>query len=211
VKPIIFNSESIRAILDGRKTMTRRVVKHRIGFDIAKFQDGTRWPIGWQDYDCIHEDNYMKCPYSDTDQLLWVRETWAIRGCGGKVPLKYWTEWPVDRVQYIATDKAPATDKKGCPYWWNKRSSIFMPKWASRVTLEITHIRVERVQEITAEDCISEGLSSSLRGQDAVNHLKARFKMLWSFINGKKPGCSWEDNPWVWVVEFKVESTKGGT
>ncbi len=94
------------------------------------------------------------------------------------------------------------------------RPSIYMPRWASRITLEVTDVRVERVQEISEDDALAEGIEPGevcrhpeicgRAGESALQCMQAHhFLHLWDSINGKKPGCSWDDNPWVWVIEFR--------
>lgn len=210
-KPIIFSAPMVKALLDGSKTQTRRVIKPQ--------PEARTWETGRVDpavilhdghwYSCdtsdgsSHDTPYhlMKCPYNPGD-LLWVRETWAIANCGNRVPLSRdaWPEWPINRLEYIATDKAPAANG----YWWNKRPSIHMPRWASRITLEVLSVRPERLQDISDEDAIAEGFHPTFNREDGTCDMSARSKFLkfWDLINGKKPGCSWDDNPWVWRIEF---------
>jgi len=189
--PLIFSSEMVRAILDGRKTQTRRVPVERY----------RNWKVG---------------------DKIWVRETWAIKDCGCRVSLKkeIWPNgWPIKRLQYIASDKAPSKTKRGTPYWWNKRPSIHMPKWAARIFLEITGLRDERVQDISWEDAKSEGIRRDIISATGDhpnlecwvtipddNHAyrtpMAAFKKLWNSINAKR-GYGWDKNPEVKVIEFK--------
>ena len=219
-RPILFSGPMVKAILDERKTQTRRVVKQvphweHCGKDIMEWglsdcyteEDGTHWlDIQTEVDDNSHKEIF--CPYGQPGDRIWVRETWAQTDTRfEKVP-----------VAYRATDDGRALlDDK-----W--RPSIHMPRWASRITLEITGIRVERLQEISEEDAIAEGLSAitkdgklikygitdrdGLPGNDDYGwhwskfEVDARFayRKLWESING--PG-SWDANPWVWVVEFK--------
>lgn len=87
------------------------------------------------------------------------------------------------------------------PQWAGKtRSPIFMPRWASRLTLEVTGVRVERLQDISEEDAIAEGAN---HWSSSANSARWKFQCLWDRINAKKPGCSWADSPWAWVIEFK--------
>ncbi len=166
----------VRAILAGTKTQTRRVVKDRhIGqIDHSKLPG----PAGWS----------RPMPYGKPGDRLWVRETWqAVSGN--------------DRARHIMTHPRPdrgwleyaATPRADEPaYKW--RPSIHMPRWASRITLEVTGVRVERLQDISEADAISEGTPFPCGGW------VGGYQKLWESIHG--PG-SWEANPWVWVVEFK--------
>lgn len=152
-RPIIFSGEMVRALLDGRKTMTRRVVKKQ------------------------------HCPYGQPGDLLWVRETWRQ------------AQWK-DGILYRA-DKARSLgmDEYSDRHKW--KPSIFMPRKASRLTLEITDIRMERVQDITTDDAIAEGIKELQGGA------KVEFHNLWDSINAKR-GYGWKANPRVWVVVFQV-------
>ena len=177
-KPILFNGEMVRAILGGRKTQTRRVVKDQGRVPTVLQSDGNRLlpkhvPDWFTDY----------CPYGGHGDRLWVREThWRAEGegTGGKVRF----------LQYKATspDDPPLGDR------W--RPSIHMPRWASRITLEVTGVRVERVQDISNEDVHAEGFAPW--GDKYLS-----FADLWDSINANR-GYGWDANPWVWVVEFKV-------
>ena len=179
-RPIIFSGEMVRAILDGRKTQTRRVIKPQPDH-IHTFQKGILLPqIG---------DKEIRCPYGQPGDRLWVRETWAKNN-------------PVldAKVCYRADLMSPDLGKPWKP-------SIYMPRWASRITLEIVNVRVERVQEITEADVIAEGIGAFTlaRGvlSDAPPDPRWKFIELWNSINANR-GYGWEINPWVWVIEFKV-------
>ncbi len=171
-RPIIFSSEMVRAILDGRKTMTRRVIK-----------------VEWSR--CLDLDEpedvqkaIAQCPYGKSGDLLWVRETW--------IPNYY-----IDgRPEYAATILYTKRDM----YDGVKlKPSIFMPRWASRISLRITNIRVERLQNISELDCENElGFGPYLLGNSAYQ----RFHDLWDRINSKR-GYPWSSNPFVWVIEFE--------
>jgi hypothetical protein len=206
-RPILFSGPMICAILDGQKTQTRRIIKRQgdMEFDI---NDPTYGPY-WLSYatEADGEDAKVRCPYGKPGELLWVRETH-----------RYWfPDWidpPVYpcRCRYKADNSLVelAVDwEEGCqfsnpddvgldaePTKW--RPSIFMPRWASRITLEITAVRVERLQSISDADALAEGCTADdMRHGDCLAGVYAR---LWQSING--PG-SWNANPWVWVVEFR--------
>lgn len=188
---ILFNGEMVRGILGDRKTHTRRPMK---------YIPDLGWPEDWCDNvrlaECIlHVNVASYSPFGAPGDRLWVRETWAIKGCGRRVPLddETWAEgWPIDRLQYVATDEAPNDGVDGGGYWWNKRPSIHMPRWASRITLEVQRVWVERVQDISEEDMIAEGFDRDIDGM----------KTVWDAIYAAK-GLGWEANPWVWCCEFK--------
>ena len=194
--PILFSTEMVQAILEGRKTQTRRIFKgtteHREPYNPAYLE---RWRSndGWKQI----------CPYGQVGDRLWVRET--FKHFANKWDGTNWqsciTYKAGNLTVYDSWDYEPPREK-----WWNKSTildhwqpSIFMPRWASRITLEITDIRVERLQEITEEDAVAEGIMPEQHPFDAPPAM--RYATLWDSINGKKH--SWESNSWVWVIEFK--------
>lgn len=236
--PIIFSAEMVRAILDDHKTQTRRVVKpqpilteHSLRWcwplpkrTLRKGCCGTAVTASREWWEYVPREAY---PYGAAGDRLWVRETWAIEDCGRRVDLSSATwagGWPLDRLEYCATDVAPSKDAKGNPYWWNKRPSIFMPRWASRVLLEVVNVRADRVQDISEQDATAEGamcVSSKMMqqacrvslsesplglGEKRIVGAKEYFRVLWDSINAKR-GYGWGANPWVWVIEFKVLET----
>lgn len=200
-RPILFSGPMVRAILDGRKTQTRRIYRGTPTIDGERHPDGSGET--WTDWG--------RCPYGVPGDRLWVRETW------------YCDDYRVQRGPFLEVDGAkemtvyaadgPAGYEDGEPKW---RPSIHMPRWASRITLEVTGVRVERLQDISEADAVAEGCMSDvdqlkglshLRGSDAARALPSRllsardaYRYLWLDING--PG-SWDANPWVWVVEFR--------
>lgn len=194
-RPILFSDQMVRAILDGRKTQTRRVIKGRGLWSIEDADDysNRKWP-GFEDEYGTWCD--MPCPYGAVGDRLWVRETWlCVTGEPGPITCSY-------RADHGKTEFAGL---------W--KPSIHMPRWASRITLEITGVRVERLNEISHHDAMQEGLiewtdpprvSSLHYGLSCADvwetNAPAAFKRLWESING---AGSWALNPWVWVVEFK--------
>lgn len=181
-KPILFSGEMINAILAGNKTVTRRVVKPQPESFVNcahPWVDG-RWEFGQSHDDGSGEmvGDAVACPYGAQGDKLWVRETFAVHNIGGE-----------NHVVYRADS---GTDGDGAPW----KPSIFMPRWASRITLEVVSVRVERLQDISEEDAKAEGVT----GWHGV--CRPEFHMLWDKINEGR-GYSWDSNPWVWVVEFK--------
>jgi hypothetical protein len=181
-RPILFKGPMVRALLAGTKTQTRRVVK---GIALEWLR-----PNGFTPEFTAAPENGL-CPYGQPGDRLWVRETW--QRAGGNTG--YW---------YRATDSK--ADDGGSPvsHW---RPSIFMPRGASRITLEVTGVRVERLQDISRDDALAEGIVSAGDGNGfqladtthySGNPIDSYFS-LWEHING--PG-SVEANPWVWVVEW---------
>lgn len=207
---MIFTGDSVNAILDGRKTMTRRVIKPQ--------------PCGDDPYVVWDEKNQVAMERGPAPfvvgMTLWVRETWmAVEELNEYEPV-------VERygIIYRADPGGPGKrplfeNHRAIDYFTGMdrwRPSIFMPRWASRISLEVKAVRVERVQEITAEECLAEGIcgigktvddwSSGTPLPDEVLDEDATVKAfadLWDSINGKKPGCSWADNPFVWCVSFE--------
>lgn len=194
-RPIIFSGPMVRAILEGRKTQTRRIVK---GCIAAFLEDG--WSADQRMYETKEGDIVPAknlCPYGQPGDRLWVRETWAeFSGIEPKVTYVYRADGLYD---------TPAKEHL-CDNRW--RPSIHMPRAASRILLEITDVRVERLREITEDDAMSEGVlrKSPVYWQsylgDNRNTLSSRdsFWTLWSSIHGPE---SWSENPWVWVITFK--------
>jgi hypothetical protein len=181
-RPIIFSAPMIRAILEGCKTMTRRVVKPQPKF-VQQLRDGRfeTSPDGGFDHDVSH----VRCPYVP-GSLLWVKEAFAEFG------RRHRSDGSNQRrllTYYKATHVGEITKP------W--KSPLFMPYHASRLTLEITAVRVERLWQITEADVLAEGI------KPLTLEPKRTFIDLWDKINGKRPGCAWKDNPWVWVIEFR--------
>lgn len=186
---IIFTGESVRAILAGTKTQTRRVIK-----SVQPREDG-RWPAG--------RDPLEDAPFRP-GTLLWVRETWRLTA---SIPVSAQRQAIKDGFCLPGWLAWRADDPAGNWCW---RSPIFMPRWASRITLEVTGVRVERVQEISEEDAWAEGVLPPTWETDGLcfsrdhQHIDARpaFACLWDSINAKR-GYSWESNPFCWAITFR--------
>lgn len=207
-RPILFNPEMVRAILEGRKTQTRRLIKMRDGslceeYDIPAYDEeaGETRPNYVMDFSKTYPQwKRLDCPKGHPGDVLWVREKWNAQNTNDQ----WWHEVPhEDRPLWNwawTNPVRPAYDAVP-PRWL---PSIHMPKAACRIMLEIVSVKVERVKEITPEDAQAEGCFSDkaieIAGQWSVVTM---FKNLWNSINGTE-GKRWEDNPWVWVVEFKV-------
>lgn len=212
-RPIICTGESVRGILAGRKTKTRRVAKfvarHGVnlgfsGLSAGHFNTGcpesghvlySRGRGGvWQQ---VTEP--LRCPYGKAGDLLWVKETHAFVWPEAEPPERLQdclVEYRADTNGKVLpadwSDADPEDAKENAPRW---RSPLFMPRWASRITLEVTAVCVERVQGISELDAFSEGVETS-----ADASARGNFAALWKSINGPE---SWQSNPWVWVVSFK--------
>lgn len=179
-RPILFSTEMVRAILDGRKTQTRRVVKDKMLQENNGDVD--------EEFLLLTMD---KCPYGKVGDVLWVRETfnsdYGFKDIEGNVS-------PPGILYKATTPNLPFNGDKWKP-------SIFMPKSACRIFLEITNIRVERLQDISDQDAKSEGASPK-EGVlfKRIERYDEAFERLWISINGYE---SWDSNPYVWVIEFK--------
>ncbi len=199
-RPIIFDGESVRAILAGNKTQTRRVVKHPTINNVIRVHSYK----GQTEFDLIMGDEsgtVIACPYGHPGDRLWVRETWAAEGIRDThLSIQYKsTPMPPTLGKRVVRPagfelKMPAQGPLGDDdgIW---RTPIYMPRWASRITLEITDIRTQRLQEISEADCAAE--------LGTASNAYTAFMQRWNAINNKR-GYSWMMNPWVWVVEFKV-------
>lgn len=203
-RPIIFSAPMVNAILAGRKTQTRRVIKPQPPFDLM-----------WAEVD---EDGYIiarpcgefparggkPCPYGKPGDRLWARETWqhVYRTYDGQCLTSPPDKACVHFIEYAAT----VVDGEHPPRW---RSPIHMPRWASRITLEITGVRVERVQDIGEFDAFWEGVDyptppDGLSKNETLEWLSRgivdEYAKLWDRIHG---AGAWDRNDWVWVVEFR--------
>jgi len=181
--PILFSGPMVQAILDGRKTMTRRVVKPQPAGDEFNGFNAFGEAIFYPRSDDSDDAGLRRCPHGQPGDRLWVRETWQHNPYGG--------------IVYRAGSGILNCDGRG----W--RSPICMPRWASRITLEITAVRVERVQDISEEDAMSEGAMFCNHGVEHDGmHYRCGFCALWNSLNAKR-GYGWDTNPWVWVLAFK--------
>ncbi|MEF9678940.1 hypothetical protein ABRQ00_10935 [Pectobacterium aroidearum] len=199
---IIFNGEMVRATLDGLKTQTRRVVRHQPDEDgLARLSGGP-----WMDT----SEKVYRCPYGEVGDRLWVRETSGLQirrdALGGTGEFRVYRASNPDAIRYKTASGEIA------PIKWVP--SIHMPRHASRITLEITDVRVERLNYISEEDAIAEGVarrhSDTYHGfyRDYENQgygcgctfAKDSFRSLWRSIYGAE---SWNANPWCWAITFK--------
>lgn len=225
--PILFNDEMVRAILDGKKTQTRRVVK---------------WPAWVPEKDrikilptgiCRVEDGRvvrrMRCPYGEPGDALWVREAWRITSMDGAFcPRRAAYRAGGERPLYVSTGQQgaepPSYPVAALRSLWARESdpvkwcpSIHMPRWASRLTLRVTSVRVERVQGISDADIAAEGLTVTAPATETTpaigyvdlpsgnrihSTLRGCWEDLWTSVYGAD---SWSENPWVWAVSFRPE------
>jgi hypothetical protein len=234
MKPIIFSTPMVQAILDGRKTQTRRVINSPGNHphldrllcdwglsDIPKLwiEDHSLWhpwprkPVKgdwiWTLQSDVDDtfDHVFKCPYGQKSSTLWVREAWkAVELPNGNDGIRY----KADNT-FLSIPNRRDVAELWLKYWnggelW--RPSIHMPRWAARLFLEITDVRVERVQDISEEDAIAEGVEawhSDIPQIEKYNRsggsYRNGFHKLWDSINAKR-GYSWAVNPWCWVIKF---------
>lgn len=213
-RPIIFNSKMVRAILDGKKTQTRRVIKPQPQYPGLQNMIYIKHPFAPssvkgtpaesvinvpEEYIWCHEDwvgnivgEQGKCPYGVPGDRLWVRETFT------EILTK-----PFDSTSTKIVYKADGWTPNDPKYPIKWKPSIHMPRWASRITLEVLDVRVQRVQNILDAEAIAEGINPKEVAIRGWVDARVGFRQLWDSINAKR-GYSWVSNPWVWVVEYKV-------
>lgn len=196
-RPILFSAPMVRAILDGTKTQTRRAVKRKALEMLCP-------PIEFSPDFVAHPENYL-CPYGEAGDRLWVRETWAQDDEDGQLMYR------ADLGRDMCADAWEQGRIEGVPrYRW--RPSIHMPRTASRITLDISEVRVEHLQDISATDALAEGIvrlpdgGYGLPGGSHYHHTDPRISYwsLWDAINGL--GAT-EANPWVWALTLKTIHT----
>ena len=246
-KPILFNTEMVKAILDGRKTQTRRVIKNICG-NYDEIRANPCYHGAWNPIILGRVLSGFKCPYGNAGDKLWVRETWKVQSFSPDyfaicykadgshkeledVPkdfsylqdkfddwqenLAFQSEKELEKMKFLEDENSEYrwVWKGESPLRW--RPSIYLPRWASRINLRITDVRIERLQRLTYENAIAEGIlhrTGEILGIDwYAGYIGAEwrtdpiiaFRDLWDSINGKR-GYGWNKNPWVWVVEFEA-------
>jgi len=221
-RPILFNSEMVRAILEGRKTQTRRMVNpqppkdHKwhgwvIESSCRKDEGKATWskcsgPL-------LKNAHRVRCPFGQVGDRLWVRETTKIDRTNDSV---YLGTYIADGEKVLYQNHHDPEYNGSCAHWWYSRDicpSIHMPRWASRITLEITSVRIDRFQDISEKDAKAEGVNKyncepisgmyvdyAAKYPVPADNAKDSFRTLWQSINGPE---NWDANPWVWVIEFE--------
>jgi hypothetical protein len=198
--PIIFSTPMVQAILEGRKTMTRRVVKGLPEGTHAVWFDGGEWIVE-NDLGQCWVNGKLKCPFGEPGDRLWVRELWSdcITVTDGK-------RLPSPQFVYKASDDFMDDD-----HYFKFKTPIHMPKAAARLWLEIVNIKVEKLEDISLQDAAKEGVecdaTTGLWKDYHTNKFKCQsarhsFASLWYEINGLKKMMK-TPNPWVWVIEFR--------
>jgi len=211
-RPIIFSGPMVRAILDGRKAQTRRVIKPQpVVSEGCRISRAGGWAQGyWSAYKgscwienvnigdtCVADGKTTRAnqriptPYGQPGDRLWVRECWAPKEAEHGQCAAYRAD-----LTYQCGKRCPS-EIEAVTKW---RPSIHMPRWASRLTLEIVSVRPERLQEISLADIQAEGIPDDRATFNAESQL-TKFRTLWDSINGKP--YPWASNPWVWRIEFK--------
>lgn len=239
-RPILFNTDMVKAILDGRKTQTRQPASKRVvefiemmagsnddntEFDFLQLEYGhlkhdngeiskyPQWLIGCSEYP---EDGCIPIGqgFGAVGDRLWVRETWFQKGryCmpifdGADHEDAFWSG--TKDVKYFASEDVSSDGHVFGEQFWRKRPSIHMPRWACRLVLEITNVRLERIQDITEDDAKAEGTITAQMVVDAGRTWRLsdhrQFKNMWDTVYPN----SWESNEWVWVIEFKIVELNG--
>lgn len=222
---MIFNGEMVRAILDGRKTQTRRIMKTQPsdgfhpthnGYDLdlnahwytpgVVDKNGYLQPAKKDVFGVADENEGFTCPFGAVGDRIWLRE--AFQGpLVSEELLEEYRSYPdkFENPEYCeyAADGGPRPEycdlDDNLRHGW--RPSIHMPRWASRLTLEITCVRVERLRDLSEDDAKSEGITPPSGGVIPGWEYRINFRDLWMSIYGSE---NWEANPWVWVIEFKV-------
>jgi hypothetical protein len=226
-RPVIFNGEMIRALLDGRKTQTRRIIANVSADNCIPLQKQTKTKDGIYTH-VMDAPQYGLCPFGQVGDRLWVRETFAmlanedgcaidwdenlVKGGGPEAARIYRASCEQKAGNYGLWSIPDIADWK--PHTWNVQyegswvPSIHMPRWASRILLEITAVRVEHLKDISQSDAMAEGGPPSHPSIDAVSRdygfpdfSRSWFAQTWQHIYGEE---SWSTNPWLWVIEFKV-------
>ncbi len=199
-RPIIFSGDMVRAILDGRKTQTRRIIKPQ------PIQISNETPlIQKKDHKLIAVQK-QNCPYGRVGDLLWVKEDYKYLIQGDLVITYYKYSIDKNRVRYTPLscldEKTQKKLIKGRQEVW--KSKLLMFKFMARIWLEITNRRVEKVQDIDAVEAEAEGMRRPKRlcPDRHDEYILERFIRLWGSLNAKR-GFSWDKNPWAWVIEFK--------
>lgn len=236
-RPILFSGPMVRAILDGRKTQTRRVIvgapaDAELGIYTVPLNcgPGCGHPDGTEGFAAFFEGPTVespgmsnvvngrplgfRCPYGVPGDRLWVKETFAIENwrelfSGRPAPITHYRAgW---QGRSVMTNKVLSDGRMEGPVTWeepqkapetNWKPSIFMPRTLSRISLEVTGVRVQRVKEIGKADAIAEGVTAEASQVDPGGFARVRFALLWDSLNAKR-GSGWDANPWVWAITFR--------
>lgn len=207
-RPILFSAPMVRATLDDRKTQTRRIIKSPSRkhpcFALADYGKGW-WPYlsddGESSITSDGNETEIQCPYGVHGDRLWVRETWLQHSK------------PADIAYRASIGSDGDSDGVFGAMHGGWKSSIHMPRWASRITLEVTSVRVERLQDISESDAMAEGVSkdevenclmmAEAMGVREPAPARECFSLMWDSLHGQGSWWSWAANPWVWAISFR--------
>jgi hypothetical protein len=202
-RQILFSAPMIRALLDGTKTQTRRLMNpqpvhaqhHEWNGAVIHDDEQRLWCWKWHTYDNLWDEHVrdderrhlaVKCPYGRAGEQLWVKETWTHDADSlDDARAQHEDAMSMSSVYY----RASMPDDEAETMRW--RPSIFMPRWASRITLKIVEVRVQLLQEISEDDARAEGVAD-----------RASYALLWDRINGASRSLCWAKNPWIWALTF---------
>jgi hypothetical protein len=222
--PILFSKAMVCALLEGRKTQTRRVMSFQPEPHTEVHGPELYAPVvvkcgeeepGTEIFGVYGDDWGLKCPYGQPGDRLWVREKWRCEELeSGLDGVRFSGDNTFRKIENtIETSHSLGEHNNNRTLWINNkwRPSIFMPRWACRIELEIVSVRAERVREITRNDAIAEGVSGVWKNPPEkeeyyqrvlLNPYVANYSVLWDEINASR-GFGWDVNPWVWVIEFR--------
>ena len=213
-RPINFSGDMVRATRAGRKTQTRRpiipqpVPLYSKTIDRFEYSGGFWWPTSHSGVQAAWKPVRYRCPYGEPGDQLWVRETWGavsppglIACCLEDCEIQYRADLPPGCTDYPG--QWPADEARGNPDAPKWRASIHMRRWASRITLDVLRVRVERVQEISERDAYAEGqvLPRVITRTTTIEWPTTWFRDLWDDIYAKR-GLGWGANPWIFVIDF---------
>lgn len=213
-RPILFSGPMVRAILDGRKTQTRRVVKPQPEHGLRLYQTSRMAAALWGELVGLKSPTMcaasrIRCPYGAPGDVLWVRESWYYDLPPHTLPSDRPEGFDADSLYFRADGECCAQIPEcqcaevGKPKW---KPSIHLPRWACRLWLRVKSVRVERVQEISAADVDAEGYPQGGTEPQCLQTMteirRSWYRDLWDSINAER-GFGWAANPWVWVVEFE--------
>lgn len=220
---ILMHERSVKNLLAGRKTQTRRVIKPKPPEEAKRYvprnPGGHPGPMpGFWDNEDPHSDEYGKhvanlpsCPYGEPGDLLYVRETFRLPANVDDAPPSECKGAP---IMYEADATSILGDLTQRKPWGKTRASIHMPKWASRIWLRVKDVRVERIRMISVDDILAEGVEPQYYEHDpdkiCPSACAVQMQRLWNDTHShQQDEFGWAANPWVWVVEFEVVSTTG--